>query len=75
MLAQGASEQAYQAMLEASKQAIQAATLGGIDLAGHSGYENSEGGAGTVTLFVEAGQVHLHHEDYILTRETSEATL
>lgn len=57
-----------------------------INLTGHAGYENNEGGHGVVTLFVEdgeneageafeAGQIHIEHQTVYTTTETSEDTL
>jgi hypothetical protein len=39
---------------------------------GHSGYENNDGGRGTVTFDVERGSIKLEHSDYIMETEDYE---
>jgi hypothetical protein len=42
-----------------------------ISLTGHDGYENNEGGGGTLTLDVEQGRYVLEHYDVYEERNTS----
>jgi len=40
-----------------------------VDYFGHSGYENNDGGRGTVTFDVEKGSITLEHSDFIMSTE------
>lgn len=43
-----------------------------ITIAGHSGYENNDGGSGTITYNFETGQGKVNHEDYYTASEEFE---
>lgn len=45
-----------------------------ISEAGHSGYENGDGGGGTMTLTLETGELQLEHYDCYIERDTSHHT-